>query len=147
VSHNQRGLSRGLAFASVAGSPALFWAVAVIIDVLRRDPEALETPLAYLAAAYFYCGPVFLFAAIILVPFQKAGARKSVAAFSFMGAVLTLACHAAAHFAYRLPLISWPISLAVGSAMGAALALTRFVTRSGARMPSSGEGLPVAGGT
>jgi hypothetical protein len=40
-------------------APVLFWTLATGIEIAQRDPEALDTPFAYLAATWLLVSPCF----------------------------------------------------------------------------------------
>ncbi|HEV3061670.1 MAG TPA: hypothetical protein VGY48_25690 [Vicinamibacterales bacterium] len=62
--------------AVIALTLVLFWALATGVDVARRDPEALEAPLAYLAITWLLYLPVFCVAGLGVI---AAGASFALA--------------------------------------------------------------------
>jgi hypothetical protein len=106
-------------------APILFWILATGVDIARRDPEAFETPLAYLAFTWVLYLPVFGTAGVLLIAGQRFIPLRSQFA-SWIGAVggagLSLVGVSIAAVAYGLPLVSvWRLSMIVGAAMGAIL--------------------------
>ncbi len=106
-------------------APGLFWLLVTVEDVARRRPDALETPLLWLAGTWLLYLPVFAAAGVLLI---RAGRffryRNSTSLWfgAFGGAALSVACLAIAGALYQLPMREWRMCLAVGAMMGAVLA-------------------------
>ena len=106
-------------------APALFWMLATGIEIARRDPEAFETPFAYLAATWLLYIPVFGLAAVLLIAVIRLVRFRTIPLLLSFGAVggacLAVLCLSIASSTYRLPMRVWPLCFVVGAAMGVGL--------------------------
>ncbi len=113
-------------------APVLFWMLATGIDIARRDPEALETPFAYLAAAWLLYLPVFVFAGVLLIGGVRLVRLRAIPFLLSFGAVggagLAVLCLTVAAATYRLPMQVWPLCSVVGAVMGVGLVLRELPT-------------------
>jgi uncharacterized membrane protein len=110
--------------AVIALAPILFWTLATGVDVARRDPEALETPLLYLASTWLLYLPVFCVAGLGVIAvgrFFRFGSRTAPWVGAVGGASLAVMSLSVAAAAYNLPLRAWRLCLLVGAVMGALL--------------------------
>jgi len=105
-------------------APVLFWILATAIEVARRNPEALETPLAYLVFTWIYYEPVFACVGVLLIAGQRFISLRSQLA-SWIGAVagggLTVVALSVAAVAYGYPMRVWRLCFFVGALTGAML--------------------------
>jgi len=105
-------------------APVLFWILATGVEVARRDPESLETPLAYLAFTWIYYLPVFALAGVLLIAGQRfIPLRLQVAPWigAVAGAGVSVVALSVAAAAYNLPMRAWRLCLIVGAIIGAML--------------------------
>jgi uncharacterized membrane protein len=111
--------------AMIGFAPVLFWMLATGIEIARLDPEAFETPFAYLAAAWLLYLPVFALAGVLLIGAARLVRFRTVPLLLSFGAVggagLAVFCLSVASATYRLPMRVWPLCLVVGAAMGVGL--------------------------
>lgn len=116
-------LMRSVAMMGLA--PVLFWMLATGIEIARRDPEAFETPFAYLAATWVLYLPVFGLAGILLIGGAHLVRFRAITFLPSFGAVggasLAVLCLSMASSIYRLPMRVWPLCFVVGAVMGAGL--------------------------
>ena len=114
--------------AAIALAPVLFWMLATGVEVARRDPDAFETPLAYLAVTWLLYVPVLGVAGAVLLASRRFFRLRSTL-LPWLGAVagggLAVLGLAIAAATYRLPMRVWPSCLIVGAAMGAVLVRNR----------------------
>jgi uncharacterized membrane protein len=110
--------------ATILSAPILFWMLATGIDVARRDPEALETPLAYLVFTWLLYLPVFGIAGILAIIGRRFFRCRNTLLLS-LGALicggLSVLALGIAGATYRLPMRVWPLCVIVGTLMGAVL--------------------------
>jgi uncharacterized membrane protein len=115
-------------------APVLFWMLATGIDIARRDPEALDTPLAYLAATWLLYLPVFGLAGVLLIGGVRLVRFRTIPLLLSFGAVggagLAILCLTIAAATYRLPMRVWPLCCVVGAAMGFGLVRRELPTAS-----------------
>jgi hypothetical protein len=120
--------------AMIGLTPALFWMLATGIEIARRDPEAFETPFAYLAATWLLYLPVFGLAGVLLIGGLRLVRFRTIPFLLSFGAVggagFAVLCLTIAAAIYRLPLRAWPLCCVVGAAMGVGLVLREFPTAS-----------------
>ena len=106
-------------------APVLFWMLATGIEIARRDPEAFETPFAYLAATWLLYLPVFGLAGVLLIGGVRLVRFRSIPFLLSLGAVggagLAVLCLSIASSTYRLPMRVWPLCFVVGAVMGLGL--------------------------
>ena len=60
---------------AIALAPVAFWLLATATEVVRHKPDALETPVLYLAATWLLYAPVFALAGLLpiaIAPYSKA---------------------------------------------------------------------------
>jgi hypothetical protein len=108
-------------------APVLFWMLATGIEIARRDPEALDTPFAYLAATWLLYLPVFGLAGVLLIGGVRLVRFRTIPFLLSFGAVggagFAVLCLTIAAAIYRLPMRAWPLCCMVGAAMGVGLVL------------------------
>lgn len=111
--------------AMIGLAPALFWMLATGIEIARRDPEAFETPFAYLAATWLLYLPVFGLAGVLLIGGVRLVRFRTLRFLLSFGAIggagLAVLCLSIASSAYRLPMRVWPLCVVVGALMGLGL--------------------------
>ena len=111
--------------AAIGFAPILFWMLATGVEIVRRDPEAFDTPFVYLAATWVLYLPVFGVAGALVIVFAhsfRLGPTVSIPLGALGGAVVANLCLRVACYVYRLPMQAWPMCFAVGAVMGAVLA-------------------------
>jgi hypothetical protein len=115
-------------------APVLFWMLATGIEIARRDPEALDTPLAYLAATWLLYLPVFGLAGVLLMGVVRLVRIRTIPFLLSFGAAggagLAVLCLTIAAAIYSLPMRAWPLCCVVGAAMGIGLVLRELPTAS-----------------
>lgn len=111
--------------AMIGLAPALFWMLATGIEIARRDPEAFETPFAYLAATWLLYLPVFGLAGVLLIGGVRLVRFRTLPFLLSFGAIggagLAVLCLSIASSTYRLPMRVWPLCVVVGALMGLGL--------------------------
>lgn len=116
-------LTRRLAVVGLA--PALFWVLATGVEIVRRDPDALETPVVYLALTWSLYFPVFGLAGAMLLRGVRLVRFGTVSLLLWFGAIggaaLAVLCLGIASMTYRLPMRVWPLCVVVGAVMGVSL--------------------------
>jgi uncharacterized membrane protein len=114
----------GRRFAVILLAPVLFWILATSVEIAKRDPEAFETPLAYLAMTWLLYLPVFGVAGVLLIAMRRfVPSRSRLAPWvgAVAGAGLAVVALSIAAVAYSLPMRAWRLCLIVGAVIGAIL--------------------------